>query len=61
MPNAPEPKKSTPMAVVAFVIAVAALIGFIVLNKKMAPPFPNFPAKGGTNQVGTTNAPAEKQ
>ena len=49
------------MALIAFVIAVAALVGFIVLNKKMAPPFPNYPAKDGTNQAPATNASAEKQ
>ena len=49
------------MAIIAFVIAVAALIGFIVLNKKMAPPFPNYPAKGGTNEVAPTNAAPEKK
>ena len=49
------------MAAAAFVIAIAALIGFIVLNKKMAPPFPNYPAKGATNQAAGTNPAPEKQ
>ena len=43
----------------AFIIGVGALIAFILLNRKMAPPFPNF----GTNsvqQAASTNAPAQK-
>jgi hypothetical protein len=48
------PKHSKPLAVISLLIGLAALIGFIVLNRLMAPPFPKFATKPGQ-----TNSAAE--
>jgi Tfp pilus assembly protein PilF len=59
-PPAPAKRARGP-AVLAFVIGVAALAGFIALDRMMAPPFPKAPTNSvtaGTNVIEmSTNAP----
>jgi hypothetical protein len=63
----PEPKRRPVLSALSFVIAIVALIAFIVLNRMMAPPFPRFsvsPTAGLTNYTATnaasSNSPAVK-
>jgi hypothetical protein len=58
MSDTSQPKRSTPLAALSLVIGIAALIGFFVLNRLMAPPFPKFATQpSGSN----TNSPAAVQ
>ena len=59
-PPAPA-QKARGAAMLAFIIGIAALVGFIVLDRMMAPPFPKVPTNSptaGTNSIEmSTNAP----
>ena len=53
--NSPEPKYSKPLAAISLIIAVVALAAFVILSRKMAPPYPK--TQGATNSATATNAP----
>jgi hypothetical protein len=56
MADLPEPKRSAPVAAISLFIGIIAIAAFIILNRFMAPPFPNFPIP---NAGLLTNNPAQ--
>ena len=57
----PKPERRWAPAL-AFLIGVGALVAFIVLNRMMAPPFPNFSRTNAAPESATSpvsNAPAQ--